>query len=134
MDQVTLNRFWFWFGVLVFVDLVICAITASLTALTALTYQDHHIWGLNWDPDSASLKMRREQARRLQNGRKRRQISTRARISRFSRFSDSSDSSFSSRSALRLSSVSNISAPPVYSSPQLPQVLETLETLKIMSK
>src|SRR5436305_9032005 len=83
MDSVASDWFWFWLPLLVVVVVVVRALavpSSLLVSWSSLTSLSHHIWGVIQDPDSSSPTARREQARRLQNGRKRR-IST--RISRF---------------------------------------------------
>ena len=129
MDSVASDWFWFWLPLLVVVVVVVRALavpSSLLVSWSSLTSLSHHIWGVIQDPDSSSPTARREQARRLQNGRKRR-IPT--RISRFgSRFSASSFSlrSVSRSSSSRSSSASGISVPPAYSLPQPPEASEKI--------
>ena len=44
MDSVTSDRFWFWFGLLVILDLVVNIIVRALAAssFSVRTYRDHH--------------------------------------------------------------------------------------------
>src|SRR5437764_1002729 len=128
MDSVASDWFWFWLPLLVVVVVVraLAVPSSLLVSWSWLTSLSHHIWGVIQDPDSSSPTARREQARRLQNSRKRR-IST--RISRFdSRFLASSFSSrsVSRSSSLRSSSALGISAPPAYSLPQPPEASEKI--------
>src|SRR5438045_5891426 len=146
--------FWFWFGLLLLLWFTL-PVAPSQSTLSTLTCLGHHIWGVIQDPDSSLPTARREQEGRpqhhvkkegrnrraldgLQNGQKRRQIGTRARISRGRLISSNSNfgfssessgfSSFSSRSASRSSSSRSNSAsgtfPPAYSSPQPPEASE----------
>jgi hypothetical protein len=64
---------WFWFCLSFLVLVLRRAVSSSITNL--LLSQPLHIWSPLSEPDSASLTARRERARRLQNSRKRRQIS-----------------------------------------------------------
>src|SRR6266516_624592 len=138
MDSVASVWFWLWLWLLLVVVVVVVralAVPSSLSRTCPLTF-----WSPLSEPDSSSPTARREQARRLQNGRKRR-IGAQARISRGRSMSNSSSnifgfssessqfSSFSSRlastaSSSRSSSASDTSAPPVYMPPQASEASE----------